>query len=255
MDYTFNKTLLVILSLSSLLLSSNAVRSTRVNDFIPTSAPAAAPIAIAPSVDPPIEYPDAPAIDPTFCQRVPNAKICNKVPINMKLVDPEIIKTCDGEPYGSLVPDCIEILYKNFEGRPFDIVKALEIQVNSTGNTVKEIFDVFVGCRKGLIIDKSKIDKSETEVLDLCRDEYNTMLDSINQILEMLRQQNFVDAYQKMDALLLNRNTCSNGFLDISFGVPRPLDNVMPWDQIEDLRQMIYICVNILSNIVNNHKL
>ncbi|WJX70535.1 hypothetical protein P8452_54629 [Trifolium repens] len=74
MDYTFNKTLLVILSLSSLLLSSNAVPSTRVNDFIPTSAPAPAPLTIAPSNDPPIEYPDSPAIDPTFCQRVPDSK-------------------------------------------------------------------------------------------------------------------------------------------------------------------------------------
>ncbi|KAK2365889.1 hypothetical protein QL285_079332 [Trifolium repens] len=164
MDYTFNKTLLVILSLSSLLLSSNAVPSTRVNDFIPTSAPAPAPIAEAPSNDPPIEYPDAPAIDHYFCQRVPDAKVCQKVPINMTLVDPEIIKTCNGEPYGSLVPDCIEILYKNFEGRPFDVVEALEIQVNSTDNTVKEIFDAILGCIKVLRLDKNEAEAPLTYV-------------------------------------------------------------------------------------------
>ncbi|KAK2419950.1 Plant invertase/pectin methylesterase inhibitor superfamily protein [Trifolium repens] len=249
MDYTFNKTLLVILSLSSLLLSSNAVPSTRVNDFIPTSAPAEAPIAEDPDEGDPDDFPDAPSSDHYFCKNYPDDKICQKVPINMKLVDPEIIKTCNGEPYGSLVPDCIEILYKNFEGRPFDVVEALDIQVNSTGNTIKEIYVNILANIKGL-----RLEKNEAEALDICRHQYEMMLDSINQILEMLRQQNFVDAYQKMDALLLNRNTCTYAFADIT-RVPSPWDHEMLWYLIDDLGQMVHICVNILSNIVNNHKL
>ncbi|PNY01754.1 pectinesterase inhibitor [Trifolium pratense] len=205
MDYTFNKALLVILCLSSLLLSSNAVSSTRVIDFISTSVPAAAPKTKTPSSidfistsfsaeapssivpdapdddDALIDYPYAPSTDPTFYNRVPESKICNK--------------------------------------GPFDVVKALEIEVNTTGDMVKDIFDVIVKLRNN-----PSTDKRSKDAFDTCRDQYDMMLDLINQTLEILiPQQNFVDAYENMAALLAYKDTCG-----ISLSSASPMV-VMPW--------------------------
>ncbi|MCI11835.1 pectinesterase inhibitor, partial [Trifolium medium] len=220
-------------------------------DFISTSFSAETPSSIVPDApdddDALIDYPDAPSIDPTFCNRVPESKICNKVPINTTNVDPEILRTCNGGPH--VIEDCIEILSKLFEG-PFDVVKALEIEVNTTGNIVKDIFDVIVKLRND-----PSTDKRSKDAFDKCRDQYDMMLDLINQTLEILiPQQNFVDAYEKMAALLSYKDICGISLALASPMVVMPWVNIMPWDKVEVLRDTTYICDNILNNIINNHK-
>ncbi|XP_045796776.1 uncharacterized protein LOC123891033 [Trifolium pratense] len=265
MDYTFNKTLLVILSLSSLLLSSNAVPSTRVIDLISTSVPAAAPKssfvdftstrfpAKAPSsidfisTSSPAETPSSvdfisksfPAVDASN-SHVGNivSKIATNVAKVATKVDPEILKICNEG--GDKTVRCIETLSKLFQG-PFDVVKALEIEVNTTLSTVKTLVDTIVRLRNDPSTDKRAID-----ALDICRDQYDMMLDSINQAMEILPQQNFVDAYNNMCAVISYNSACQEGW-DESPGVVRP------WD-VEPLIQSTVICVDILDNIVNNHK-
>ncbi|XP_045831182.1 uncharacterized protein LOC123922510 [Trifolium pratense] len=252
MDHTFNKTLLVILSISSLLLSSNAVPSSRVIDFISTSVPAAAPKSSFKdytSTSSPAEAPSSidfisksfPAVEAPNSDVNTVSKVASNVARVATIVDPEILKICV-EDDEDRKKHCIETLSKLFES-PFDIVKALEIEVNATLGTAKSLSDTFVK-----LINDPNTNKTFISALDSCHELCDHMLDAINHTLEILPQQNFADAYNSMCSVLSYKASC-----DANFEIANP-DAEMPWDA-QPLIQSTVICVDILNRIVNNHKI
>ncbi|GAU41644.1 hypothetical protein TSUD_81300 [Trifolium subterraneum] len=149
MGYTFNKTLIVILSLSSLLLSSNAVPSTRAIDVISTSVPAAAPKSSF------IDF-----TSKSFQAKAPSTETPSSVDFISTKVNPEILKICTEG--GHKTKHCIETLSKLSKG-PFDVIKTLEVKVNATLDIAKTLFDTIVKLRHDPSTDKRAI-----KPLNLC---------------------------------------------------------------------------------------
>jgi pectinesterase inhibitor-like protein len=153
-------------------------------------------------------------------------------------VDPEIKNICNEG--GDKTTRCIETLSKLFQG-PFDVVKALEIEVNATLGTAKAIFDNI-----NTLLNDSSTDKGAIDALNICREEYDSMLDSIKSALESVLQKHFADAYSQMSAVISYKSACQLGW-DESPGVQKPYDETT-------LIESTVICVDILYYIVNSHK-
>ncbi|MCI35946.1 pectinesterase inhibitor, partial [Trifolium medium] len=98
---------------------------------------------------------------------------------------------------------------------PFDVVKALEIEVNATLGIAKTLSDTI-----NVKLREHPPSTYYISALNQCREMFDDILDSINQTLE-------------------------DGWDD--FGIENPLD-------VQPLIQSTVICVDILSNIVDNHK-
>jgi pectinesterase inhibitor-like protein len=91
-------------------------------------------------------------------------------------------------------------------------------------------------------------DKRAIKPLNVCRKMYGNILDSINKTLEILPQQNFVDAHNYMFSVLSYKSACQDSWKLSHLGGKRP------WD-VKTLTQSTAICVDILYYIVNNHKI
>jgi len=255
MDSRFNKSLLVILSFSSLLLSSNAVPPTRISTSVPAPAPA-----------PSVQY-----VDYILPKRKPNAGIGlfeNSVPHKKqnsasvspddsvfqfgdpnflgsiaediaKNADPEIVKLCVDAESPALCAATISSLLKG----PFDPLKALEIEVDFTLKQAKSVAAIITALLKDPSTDKKAI-----KALDICQTQYNSMLDAINETVELLGQHNVVDSFYKFSSVISYKTTCEDAFVE-SPGVEIPFS--------QDSRTLFDLagnCLGIMNTLVNNHK-
>ncbi|CAK8572708.1 unnamed protein product [Lathyrus sativus] len=288
MDCRFNKTLLVILSLSSLLLSTNAVPSTRFIDVISTSFPAAVHKSITTSFPaaeyksistsfPAAEYKSIstsfPAVAPSSGHyeftptnvpaAAPSSRYYEFTPTNVPAAAPssgviasgdssaileqasqsgypEIAQLCiDGEN----IALCAETILKQMTG-PFDPLKALEIAVDATLDQAMTV----AGTIDELLRDPST-DKKAMDALGVCEEEYDDMLDAIEETVDLLQNQNIVDAYYKFNSVLSLKSTCDDAFAE-SPGV------TMPFSQDSQiLFQLGGNCLGIMNDLVNHAKI
>ncbi|KAL5069017.1 hypothetical protein RYX36_019904 [Vicia faba] len=288
MGSRFIKSLIVILSLSSLLLSTNAVPSTRfinyistrfaatghkshVIDYISESVPAVAPSSrgidyISTSV--PAAAPSSRRID-YISTSVPAAAPSSGVIASgdnlqegnvildqasqsgatllgdiaaraSKRAYPEIMQLCiDGEN----VALCAETILKQMNG-PFDPLKALEIEVDATLVQAKTV----AGTIQKLLQDPST-DKKALDALDICHSQYGYMLDTIKEAVDLLQQQNVVDAYYKFNAVISYKSSCDDAFVE-SPGVNMPFSQ-----DSETLFQLGGNCLGIMNELINHVKL
>ncbi|XP_004495898.1 uncharacterized protein [Cicer arietinum] len=256
MDSKFNKSLLVILSLFSLLLSSNAVPSTRLFDFISSSAYAPAPspvndfISTSISAETPnsggdlLETFTSQAVKKTPETKFGGANLLGTFnPLSAeaaKQVDPEIVKLCiDGENPAL----CAETISKLLDG-PFDPLKALEIEVGATHDQAKAVESTITKLLKDPSTDKKAID-----ALDICKSQYGNMLDAIKESVKLLEEQNVVDAYYKFNAVISYRSACEDAFVE-SPGVEMPFSQ-----DSQALFDLGGNCLGIMNALVNNIKL
>lgn len=219
----FNRSLLLIVSISSLLLSTNAVPTTRsFNPFAgsPTSAP-------------------TPAASKTG-SLLGMSLFKESAIVAQKVLKPkqEIIEFCTGTENPAL---CAETITPYFQGSSsFDPIKALETEIEAT---LKQSLKV-VG-----IISKELVHPIEdgAEALDICKTQYNDIVDKIKEAKELLKQQNVVDAYYKFNGVLADRTACEDAFVE-SPGVDNPF-----LDDTFIVRQLGGNCVAIMDGIVNSH--
>ena len=251
-----NKSLLVILTLSSLLLSSNAVPSTRIADFVsagvPTESPSSqfidfitsdVPATVPPSpiIDPiPTSNPDSESNSDVNKDSIFGSSLIGTLAAKVaKQIDPEIEKLCaDGENPAF----CAESISKHLNG-PFDPLKALDIEVDATLEKAKNISATIIN-----LLNDPNTDKRAIDALGICKSQYNDMMDAIKESVELLKQQNVVDAYYKFNAVISYKSSCDDAFVE-SPGVTMPFSH-----DSETLFQLGGNCLGIMNNLVNNHK-
>jgi len=213
-----NKSLLLIVSLSSLLLSSHA---------LPSSAPNVAP-SISPS---PLTSKQGVFLNSIFEEAVEVSKQVFKP-------EPEVVEFCTGTENPTL---CAETIAPFFQGS-FDPIKALETEIEVTLNQSLKVAGV---------IAKSLVDpatnKEALDALDICKSQYENIVDNIKEAIELLNQQNVVDAYYKFSSVISYRSACEDAFTE-SPGVDNPLG-----DDSLAVYQLGGNCLAIMDGIVNNH--
>lgn len=216
------KSLLLILSISSLLISSNAVPSFRVfqlNQFPPSGAPVKAPELTASAF--------------SLNSLVSEA---GKV---AKFINPEILKFCVDTENPALCADTIS----KFLNGPFDPIRALEIEVDATFKQAKNVAETIVKLLKNPSTNKKALD-----ALDICNSQYGDMVDAIKEAVELIQQQNVVDAYYKFNSVISYHSSCDDAFTE-SPGVEMPFS--------KDSQTLFELGGNVLAmmnGIVNHHR-
>ncbi|XP_061338389.1 uncharacterized protein LOC133285218 [Gastrolobium bilobum] len=216
MDFRFNKSLLLILSLSYLLVSSNAIPLTRVLHIPPVGSPT-----VAPHMD---------LIDGIMSLA---AKAVTKI-------SPQISKFCTGTENPTL---CAQTIAPFLDGS-FDPIKALETLVNATLNHTRKV----CGTITKLINDPST-SKNALDALGICKSQYDDIMDTVKEAIELIEQQNVVDAYYKFSSVIGDQSSCEDAFNE-SPGVNMPFAK-----DSQTLYQLGGNCLAIMDGIVNNSKL
>lgn len=216
------KSFLLILSISSLLISSNAVPSYQIfklNQIPPTSAPVKAP-------------------ELTASQFSLNNLVSEAGKV-AKLINPEIVKFCVDTENPTLCADTIS----QFLNGPFDPVKALEVEVDATFNQAKNVAETI-----GKLLKNPSTDKKARDALDICNSQYGDLMDTVKEAVELIQQQNVVDAYYKFNAVISYHSSCDDAFTE-SPGVEMPFS--------KDSKTVLDLGANVLAmmnGIVNHHR-
>ncbi|KAG4981733.1 hypothetical protein AAZX31_10G012300 [Glycine max] len=213
----FNKTtILFIGTLSCLLLSITAVPSTRVFELAPSQAPTVQPKASGIRL------------------------LANLVAKNAKQFSPEILKFCSGTEHAAL---CAETIAPYLAGE-FDPLKALEMEINASMEKAKEI-----GGNIKKMLDNPATEKKAIDALGICQSQYDDMVDSMKEGVDLVRQQNVVDARYKLSSVLSYKSACDDAFTE-SPGVHIPFP-----EDITKLFQLTSNCLAVMDAIVHKHKM
>lgn len=215
MDSRFNKTLLLTVSLSCLLLSCNA---TRVLTIPPIGAPAQSKATASALVGSLFSV----------------ASATNKI-------NPVITGFCSGTESPAL---CAKTLAPLLLQGAFDPLKALETEIEATMKQAQTV--------TGIILEKladHNTPKAALDALHICKDQYSDILDTIKEALELIPQHNVVDAYYKFSSVISNKCTCDDAFTE-SPGVENPLVN-----ESLTLFQLGGNCLAIMDALVNHSRL
>jgi len=247
MDPRFNKSLFVILSFSSLLLSSNAVPSTRFDDSISTNVPTPTPSSevidyiVPEQPDSGLNLPENSASPDDFVFRLEDPNLLGSISEDIaKNADPEIVKLCVDAESPSLCAATISSLMKG----PFDPLKALEIEVDLTLQQAKTVAAIITELLKDPSTNKKAI-----KALEICQTQYKSMLDAINETVELLGQHNVVDSFYKFSSVISYKTTCEDAFVK-SPGVEMPFSR-----DSSTLFDLGGNCLGIMNALVNNHKI
>ncbi|KAK7344371.1 hypothetical protein VNO77_13895 [Canavalia gladiata] len=223
MDLRFKENIIVILlvTLSSFPVFINAVPST----FTLQLSPAGAPSSVPESTD-------------------ENVNLLGNL---MSLTDPvpdkfnpEIVKFCAGTEDPTHCAETITPYLRD----GFDPIRALETEINATMVKAKEIAAVIAK-----LLSDPNTSKKSLEALDICQSQYGDMMDTIKEALQLVAQQNVVDAYYKFSSVISDKSACDDAFKE-SPGASNPFAQ-----NSEALFQLGGNCLSIMDGIVNNNKL
>ncbi|XP_027367913.1 uncharacterized protein LOC113873795 [Abrus precatorius] len=228
MGFKLNKTLILIVTLSSIFLSTNAVPSTFVLHIPPTSAPTTTT-----------------STSTSTSNSNMNNLLGNLMSVPAKVehsdtLSSEVSNFCTGTENPTL---CAQTIAPYFHGS-FDPVKALETEIHATMKKANEIAGVISEHLSNPSTSKTGID-----ALDTCKTLYGGMLDTMKEAMELVAEQNVVDAYFKFSSVIGDQDACEEAFQE-SRGVDMPFAQ----DSL-DLYQLGGNCLAIMDGIVNNNKL
>ncbi|KAJ1412557.1 Pectinesterase inhibitor domain [Sesbania bispinosa] len=209
----FQKSLLLTVSLSCLLLSSHA--------------------SIAPSVSP------APTTSKTEYKVETNIfEEAVKVSQTVFKPEPEVLEFCTGTENPTL---CADTIAPYFHGS-FDPIKALETEIDATLNKTLSVAGVI-----SKSLNNPSTNKKTLDALDICKSQYKSIVDTIKEAKELLNQQNVVDAYYKFSSVISDRTACEDAFAE-SPGADSPFA-----DDSFAVYELGGNCLAIMDGIVNNH--
>ncbi|XP_027349431.1 uncharacterized protein LOC113861030 [Abrus precatorius] len=182
-----DKSLFVFVSLSSLLLSIHAMPS-------PHNVPYVSPLTNLNN-----------DIDSILKEAI-------KVGEHIFKPEPEVLEFCRGTENPTF---CAETIAPYFQSS-FDPLKALEIEMKATLNQSLKVSRIIAKS-----ISSPTTNKRALKALYLCKSQYNTILYTIKEAIDLLNQQNVVDAYYKFNLVLSKSLACEYAFLE-SPGVDIP---------------------------------
>ncbi|CAJ1875106.1 unnamed protein product [Sphenostylis stenocarpa] len=125
---------------------------------------------------------------------------------------PEILEFCKGTENPTL---CSETIAPHIQG-PFDPIKALEVEMKATLNQSLKVTEFISDA-----LANPNTDKRARGALSICKSQYKSIKGTIKEALELLEQQNVVDAYYKFSSVLSDQSTCEDAFAE-SPGVTIP---------------------------------
>lgn len=181
----FNKSLLLIVSLSSLLLSASC------RDL---------PVRLSPSSAP----------TPSEGNNLFDALF--QAGEQVFKPAPQVIEFCAGTENPAL---CAQTIAPFMTGS-FDPLKALETEIEATLNQSLKVVSSI-----DLSLSDPTTTKDAFDVLDICQKNYQSIVDTIKEAEELLNQQNVVDAYYKFNSVLSDRSSCEDAFGEAQ-GVDNP---------------------------------
>ncbi|XP_020234861.1 uncharacterized protein LOC109814763 [Cajanus cajan] len=203
----FNKNLLLFVSLSTLLISTNAMPLFSL---------------IAPSPSP---------------SSSPSQHIFDKaLKASQNIFQPELIEFCQGTENPTLCADTIAPLFHG----TFDPIKALETEIQATLNQTLKVASVIANSLVNPATDKNALD-----ALDICKSQYESIVDTTKESLELLSRQNVVDAYYKFNSVISYQSSCEDAFAE-SPGVENPFAH----DSLT-VFQLGGNCLAIMDGLVN----
>lgn len=154
-------------------------------------------------------------------------------------VPPELTQFCSGTDNPSL---CVDTIAPFLSGS-FDPVKALEGEITAT---LQKASEIAASISKQL--EDPTTAKNALDALNICKSQYDDMLDSIKESLNLVAQMNVADAYNKMSAVISYKSSCDDAYTE-SPGVEMPFRQ-----EATTLFELSGNCVTVLETIVNSHK-
>ncbi|KAE9598210.1 hypothetical protein Lal_00004191 [Lupinus albus] len=216
MDYT--KTLLLIVSIiSSLLLSINAVPTTR--SVIPSYGASSPTASRAGSL-----------IGLSTIFKNAQAKATQVIRVN-----PKLISFCKNTENPTL---CAETINPYFQGQ-FNPIVALETEIKATLNQSLKVSNIIAQS-----LDHPS--KESVSALKICKSRYKNIVHTIKEALKLLNQQNVVDAYYKFSTVMEDRSSCENAITESSCENPFAEESLIVY-------QLGGNCMAILDGIINNN--
>lgn len=225
-----SKSLVLIVSLSCLLLSGiNAVPITRSRGLEEEAQARAQAQAQAPAAAP------APSDDVVDVRDVDvNGFVRDEVNKAGTKYAGDLVDLCkDGEN----VKLCMETLAPVVHGA-LDPVLALVTEIGITLNETQKVAKI-IEALKG----DPKTPKGITEALDICAEQYESIVDTINKSLEMIHQNDVYGAWMRFSAVISCQSTCEDAFKE-SPGEPFPFA-----DDSKTLFQLGGNCLAILMRL------
>ncbi|RDX76516.1 hypothetical protein CR513_43480, partial [Mucuna pruriens] len=205
--------LLIIVSLSSFLLSTNAV--------------------------PGIFSSVGGSVSPTLSPVDDDSSIFGKALKASEQVlktEPEVIDFCKGTENPTL---CADTITPYFQSSSFDPIKALETEIKATLNQSMKVADIIAES-----LADASTGKVELDALDICKSQYKSIIETIKEAEHLINQQNVVDAYYKFSSVISDHSTCEDAFLESpGISIPFPRDSLIVY-------QLGGNCMAIMDGIV-----
>ncbi|KAL1350907.1 hypothetical protein HN51_014880 [Arachis hypogaea] len=222
----YNNSLLLIVTLSSLLLSGHAYRYTGKSIWFTNPAPAPAPVPVT----------------VTFETTDPVNGFFSGLNLNLKLdangddakIKAQVDNFCNGVENPGL---CAETIVPLVKGQ-LDPLKVLDTQMSATLNRTLEV-----------VAEIAKLLKSQKKpvgALDVCKECYDSAVDTINESIELVKQYNVVDAYHRFGNVNSYSRTCDDTFAELE------VTNPIPKEAVDDVRQHVSKTLVVLNAWVNN---
>ncbi|XP_027936286.1 uncharacterized protein LOC114191315 [Vigna unguiculata] len=150
-------------------------------------------------------------------------------------VPPELTQFCSGTDNPAL---CVDTIAPVLAGN-FDPVRAVEGEINAT---LQKASEIAASISKQL--EDPATAKEALDALNICKTQYDDMLDSIKEALNMVVQMNVMEAYRKMSAVISYKSSCDDAYTE-SPGVEMPFRQ-----EATTLFQLSGNCVTVLNTIV-----
>ncbi|KAK7331252.1 hypothetical protein VNO77_25472 [Canavalia gladiata] len=119
-------------------------------------------------------------------------------------------------------PDlCTKTIQPFFQNGGVDRIKALQVEVDATNSQTKKTVGEI-----NTLLSKNDINKSTKSSLSTCKNQYNSMLDSIRDTKNALARNDVVTAKFKFSAVLSFQAACKDEFKGEAFPFPQDSDTV-----------------------------
>ncbi|WVZ05632.1 hypothetical protein V8G54_018978 [Vigna mungo] len=135
---------------------------------------------------------------------------------------------------------CAETIAPSLDGT-FDPIKALETEMEATFAQSKKVAKIISEALRN-----PNTDPRAHGALSICKSQYKSIMETVNDAVELLNQQNVVDAYYKFSSVLSDQSTCEDAFVE-SPGVTIPFS-----DESHTVYQLGGNCLAIMEGMVNN---
>ncbi|KAL9332336.1 hypothetical protein ACSQ67_001946 [Phaseolus vulgaris] len=149
----------------------------------------------------------------------------------------EILDFCKGTENPTLCSETIAPFMQDM----FDPIKALETEMEATLNQSKKVSDIISEA-----LTNPNTDQRARGALNICKSQYKSIAQTVKDAVELLNQQNVVDAYYKFSSVISDQSTCEDAFVE-SRGVTIPFA-----DDSLGVFQLGGNCLAIMDSMVNN---